>query len=1015
MNIPSSIHARIPSLILENNSSNNAIWGQIFGDIDNQTDLMNLLEDKTRHIFKIDRVTFAAEPVIDSAHPVNISDIQTDTGETVKLKDLIFGIVTFGGYDYFIFTTVTGVQETAVTVNIEYSAKQIAYVVDPGYVHTDNNYTDTDRDKLQGIDTGAQVNVQADYTETDTDSDAYIKNKPVIGTGTLTVEKNSAVMGAFNANQSSDTHINITVNKADVGLGNVNNTSDMDKPVSNAVQTQLNLVNDAINDVVKVIPPGTSETNPLQNSDAVNAKIGNGTVSFKKNGVQIATTEANQFINSEVDYTLSKGDVGLANVDNTADNAKPISAAQQTKFNQVDANISDLQANKADRATTYTKTEDDTLLATKADKATTYTKTEDDALLLKKADKFTVQQADEDFDLIEAPDFTMTDSPVVKIDNSKSVVFDYDDWSEYASYDRETGSVRLTNIEWEDQDDGTYILTLYDYANEKYQLIEYDENTDVYTKLYADSEIDLGYPLGIKSGGNFNSNLNGYIKGSAASETLRTMNLEDVYGITKAVDTSFNDSMEIIFQAIDRHTAQLNDTYSKGQVDNSVSALKSYTDDTFQPVADRDAAIPATPAAGHYPETGAVKSYVDTQIATYMSGNIYKGIIEWAANSGLQDGDNAPAGAVENDKVIDVSNKNYFLVTASNTLAIQSPLPVGNGFYYDIEHFVWSFNNSGTIKWNDSTGTWDFNISNQAGADNITVEINASNNYQIKDGGVGTVKMADKSITSAKISDTFLPTIVNVQTDWNEADDQSAAFLKNKPTIPVIPGVATQAQNGLMSYTDKAKLDGIQSNAEVNVQSDWNEADTASNAYIKNRPDVYTKTETDGKLDDKVDKVAGKGLSANDFTDEYVQLIQSQVVEYQKTSMYESNWNTVKTARLQIGNIYIDIDQHPTYSNNGTVMLSTTGDSIQVYFRFINYYDSYSSIGDTRTLTLTQTKQAMSSNQGTMRVGYTEGTLTKVYLFDMSMSIQYEITIYGFNPGVSGSLKYVIMKAEKVE
>lgn len=33
--------------------------------------------------------------------------------------------------------------------------------------------------------------------------------------------------------------------------------------------------------------------------------------------------------------------------------------------------------------------------------------------------------------------------------------------------------------------------------------------------------------------------------------------------------------------------------------------------------------------------------------------------------------------------------------------------------------------------------------------------------------------------------------------------------------------------------------------------------------------DTYTKPEIDVKLDDKVDKISGKGLSSNDFTDTY--------------------------------------------------------------------------------------------------------------------------------------------------
>ena len=43
-----------------------------------------------------------------------------------------------------------------------------------------NDYTTAEKSKLAGIATGAEVNVQADWTETSTSSDAYIKNKPSI-------------------------------------------------------------------------------------------------------------------------------------------------------------------------------------------------------------------------------------------------------------------------------------------------------------------------------------------------------------------------------------------------------------------------------------------------------------------------------------------------------------------------------------------------------------------------------------------------------------------------------------------------------------------------------------------------------------------------------------------------------------------------------------------------------------------------------------------------------------------
>lgn len=55
-------------------------------------------------------------------------------------------------------------------------------VHDASYVHTDNNFTNADVTKLSGIATGAEVNVQANWTETDTSSDAYIQNKPNLAT-----------------------------------------------------------------------------------------------------------------------------------------------------------------------------------------------------------------------------------------------------------------------------------------------------------------------------------------------------------------------------------------------------------------------------------------------------------------------------------------------------------------------------------------------------------------------------------------------------------------------------------------------------------------------------------------------------------------------------------------------------------------------------------------------------------------------------------------------------------------
>ena len=76
---------------------------------------------------------------------------------------------------------------------------------------TDNNYTTEEKEKLAGIEEGAEVNVQSDWNENNSSSDAYIKNKPTIGDGTLTIQKNGVDIDTFGANATSDKTINIII------------------------------------------------------------------------------------------------------------------------------------------------------------------------------------------------------------------------------------------------------------------------------------------------------------------------------------------------------------------------------------------------------------------------------------------------------------------------------------------------------------------------------------------------------------------------------------------------------------------------------------------------------------------------------------------------------------------------------------------------------------------------------------------------------------------------------------
>ena len=64
---------------------------------------------------------------------------------------------------------------------------------------------------------------------------------PTVNDARITVQKNSESVDSFTLNQNTDNIINITIDKNDVGLGNVDNTSDANKPISDATQAALDL------------------------------------------------------------------------------------------------------------------------------------------------------------------------------------------------------------------------------------------------------------------------------------------------------------------------------------------------------------------------------------------------------------------------------------------------------------------------------------------------------------------------------------------------------------------------------------------------------------------------------------------------------------------------------------------------------------------------------------------------------------------------------------------------------
>ena len=87
-----------------------------------------------------------------------------------------------------------------------------------------------------------------------------------------------------------------------------------------------------------------------------------------------------------------------------------------------------------------------------------------------------------------------------------------------------------------------------------------------------------------------------------------------------------------------------------------------------------------------------------------------------------------------------------------------------------------------------------------------------------------------------------------VQADWSEADSLAVDFIKNKPANLVQDASYVHTDNNFTTAL-KDKLDGIASGAEVNVQADWEEADSNADSYIKNKPTIPSVPVQDVEVD----------------------------------------------------------------------------------------------------------------------------------------------------------------------
>ena len=230
----------------------------------------------------------------------------------------------------------------------------------------------------------------------------------------------------------------------------------------------------------------------------------------------------------------------------------------------------------------------------------------------------------------------------------------------------------------------------------------------------------------------------------------------------------------------------------------------------------------------------------------------------------------------------------------------------------------------------------------------------------------------------------------NVQSDWNETDETSDAFIKNKPTIPSIDGLVSEEtlnttlanyvktdelpdgyddtaltnrvktiEDDYLTSTDKtelttaiatAKSEAIETVLGESVDADfdtlkevanWIQSDTTASAELVTRvTDVEKDIDSlETFVNNKVDKVSGKGLSTNDYTTSEKNKL-SGIASGAEVNV-QSDWNVTDTTSDAF------IKNKPTIPTKTSQLINDSG------FKTTDNNTTYSLLKSGSTITLT--------------------------------------------------------------
>lgn len=138
------------------------------------------------------------------------------------------------------------------------------------------------------------------------------------------------------------------------------------------------------------------------------------------------------------------------------------------------------------------------------------------------------------------------------------------------------------------------------------------------------------------------------------------------------------------------------------------------------------------------------------------------------------------------------------------------------------------------------------------------------------------------------------------ENDYTDADKA----IVDGVTTALSGKVDKNGTDSLMTADEHTKLSGIAAGAEVNVQSDWNEADSSSDAYIAHKPNIPTKTSDltndSGFIANTVDNLVNYYTKSQTYTQSEVDALISAIVTLNISSVAELPTTNISTTTIYL-------------------------------------------------------------------------------------------------------------------